>query len=112
MSEEELSKVLSVINSDNEVCFIRGFLQKVRSIFTDSVTEEDARAALSELKQYSAKEPKKSGFGKAVNFLETNFTHMITFLRVPGVKRNSLAESGMRVLRRLEQTEAQSSSLL
>ena len=28
---------------------------------------------------------------------------MTTFLRVPGVQRNSLAESGMRVLRRLEQ---------
>ncbi len=27
---------------------------------------------------------------------------MTTFLRVPGVQRNSLAESGMRVLRRLE----------
>jgi hypothetical protein len=104
MTEEELSKALSIINSDNEVCFIRGFLQKVRSIFTDSESEEDARAALLELKKYSAKESRKSGFGKAVRFLETNFTHMITFLRVPGVKRNSLAESGMRVLRRLEQT--------
>lgn len=28
---------------------------------------------------------------------------MITFLRVPGVRRNSLAETGMRTLRRLEQ---------
>ena len=28
---------------------------------------------------------------------------MITFLRVEGVRRNSLAETGMRTLRRLEQ---------
>jgi hypothetical protein len=37
------------------------------------------------------------------NYLDEHFKNMTTFLRVPGVQRNSLAESGMRVLRRLEQ---------
>jgi hypothetical protein len=35
-------------------------------------------------------------------FLEDNFEWMTASLRHPGVKRNSLAESGMRVLRRIE----------
>ena len=38
-----------------------------------------------------------------VSFLVDRFSDMTTFLRVPGVQRNSLAESGMRCLRRLEQ---------
>jgi hypothetical protein len=42
------------------------------------------------------------GYTKSISFLEGNFKNMTTFLRVPGVQRNSLAETGMRVLRRLE----------
>lgn len=41
-------------------------------------------------------------FEKVLSFLEANFEWMTAYLRYPGVKRNSLAESGMRVLRRLE----------
>ena len=43
-----------------------------------------------------------NGYTKSISFLEEHFKNMTTFLRVPGVKRNSLAETGMRVLRRLE----------
>jgi hypothetical protein len=35
-------------------------------------------------------------------FLDKHFAWMTTFLRHKGIKRNSLAETGMRVLRRLE----------
>ncbi len=35
-------------------------------------------------------------------FLESHFEWMTEYLRKDGVRRNSLAESGMRVLRRLE----------
>jgi hypothetical protein len=35
-----------------------------------------------------------------IAFLEDNFKNMTTFLRMPSVQRNSLAETGMRVLRR------------
>jgi hypothetical protein len=34
--------------------------------------------------------------------LDDNFKNMTTFLRAPGVQCNSLAETGMRALRRLE----------
>jgi hypothetical protein len=39
---------------------------------------------------------------KVLNFLEEHFTWMTIFLRHEHVQRNSLAETGMRVLRRLE----------
>jgi hypothetical protein len=41
-------------------------------------------------------------FEQVISFLEENFEWMTAYPRHPGVKRNSLAESGMRVLRRLE----------
>jgi hypothetical protein len=53
------------------------------------------------LKQYAAHHS-NDGSTKSIFFLEDNFKNMTTFLRVPGVQRNSLAETGMRVLRRLE----------
>jgi hypothetical protein len=57
---------------------------------------------LMELKQY-AQFHEDDGYSKSITFLEENFKNMTTFLRVEGVKRNSLSETGMRVLRRLEQ---------
>ncbi|MGH9896354.1 MAG: hypothetical protein ACREA0_31045, partial [bacterium] len=41
-------------------------------------------------------------FRTVIEFLQTNFEWMTAFLRDSSVRRNSLAESGMRVLRRLE----------
>jgi len=104
LTDKEKEKMIEVINSSNKVSYIRGFLQKVWSIFEDSTNEAEARKKLEELKKYSSNQDKESGFAKAINFLDTNFENMITFLKVPGVQRNSLAESGMRVLRRLEQS--------
>jgi hypothetical protein len=37
-----------------------------------------------------------------IRFLEEHFDWMTTFLRYPGVRRNLLAETGRRMLRRLE----------
>ncbi len=104
LTPEEKEKMLAIISRDTKVSFIRGFLEKVWPIFEEAQDEAEARKKLEELRQYSAQQPKKSGFIKAIHFLDTHFHHMITFLRVPGVQRNSLAESGMRVLRRLERT--------
>jgi len=42
------------------------------------------------------------GDTKSRSFLDEHFKTMTTFWSVPGVQRNSRAESGMRVLRRLE----------
>jgi transposase len=104
LTPEEKEKMIEVINTNNKVSFIRGFLEKVWSIFEEAKDEAEARKKLEELKKYSAQQDKESGFTKAINFLDTHFQNMITFLRVSGVQRNSLAESGMRVLRRLERS--------
>lgn len=81
---------------------MRGFLEKVWAIFNGPTTELEAQLRLLELKQY-AQFHENDGYRKSITFLEENFKNMTTFLRVPGVKRNSLSETGMRVLRRLEQ---------
>lgn len=104
LTPEEQEKMLEILSRDTQVSFIRGFLEKIWPIFEEAQDETEARKKLEELRQYSAQQPKKSGFIKAIHFLDTHFHNMITFLRVPGVQRNSLAESGMRVLRRLERT--------
>ena len=81
---------------------MRAFLGRVRGIFTDAKGELGARQRLGRLRVFSD-EQKLPVFGKVVDFLGDRFENMITFLRVPGVRRNSLAETGMRTLRRLEQ---------
>ena len=90
-----------VLQTQPEMSFLRGFLHKVWAIFEGPTTEMEAQAKLAELKQYAAHH-EKDGYTKSISFLDDNFRNMTTFLRVPGVQRNSLAETGMRVLRRLE----------
>ena len=101
---EEKERMMEILHTDLKVSFIRGFLQRVWSIFEDYTDEQEAREKLEALKKYSSREAKESGFSKSINFLDSHFDNMITFLKVPGVQRNSLAESGMRVLRRLEES--------
>jgi len=43
-----------------------------------------------------------SAFGKVMAFLQEHFANMLTYLRVPGVQRNSLSECTVRCLRRIE----------
>jgi hypothetical protein len=101
---EEKQKLIEIMSADIELSFMRNFLQKVWSIFEGATTEQQARKKLEELKKYAGQTKKESGFSKSINFLEEHFERMITYLKVPGVRRNSLAESGMRVLRRLEES--------
>ena len=101
LSAEQKETMQQVLNTQPEMSFLRGFLQKVWAIFEGPVTETEAQAQLAALKQYAAHH-ENDGYTKAIAFLEENFQNMTTFLRVPGVQRNSLAETGMRVLRRLE----------
>ncbi len=91
-----------VLQTQPEVSFLRGFLQKVWAIFDGPTTELEAQLKLLELKQY-AQFHENDGSTKSISFLEENFKNMTTFLGEKGVKRNSLSETGMRVLRRLEQ---------
>ena len=90
-----------VLRTQPEMSFLRGFLHKVWAIFEGPTTEAEAQAKLAELKQYAAHH-ENDGYTKSISFLDGDFKNMTTFLRVPGVQRNSLAETGMRVLRRLE----------
>jgi transposase-like protein len=102
LSDKEKEIMQKVLNTQPEVAFLRGFLNKVWAIFNGPTTELEAQLKLLELKQY-AQFHEDDGYSKSITFLEENFKNMTTFLRVEGVKRNSLSETGMRVLRRLEQ---------
>lgn len=96
------AELADLLAQDSWLGTLRTFLGRVRGIFTDSAGALGARQRLAHLRRYADAEALPA-FDKAVRFLERNFDHMITFLRVRGVRRNSLAETGMRTLRRLEQ---------
>jgi transposase-like protein len=101
LSAEEKKIMQQVLRTQPELSFLRGFLKKVWAIFEGPTTEAQAKIKLAELKRYAAFH-EDDGYSKSISFLDDHFKNMTTFLRVPGVQRNSLAESGMRVLRRLE----------
>jgi hypothetical protein len=101
LTAKEKETVQEVLRTQPEISFLRGFLHKVWAIFEGPTTEAEAQTKLAELKRYAAHH-ENDGYTKSISFLDDNFKNMTTFLRVPGVQRNSLAESGMRVLRRLE----------
>lgn len=101
LSAQEKEIMPEVLRTQPEMSYLRGFLCKVWAIFEGPTTEAEAQEKLAELKQYAAYKV-DNGYTKTISFLEEHFQNMTTFLRVPGVQRNSLAESGMRVLRRLE----------
>ena len=101
LTPKEKEAMQEVLQTQPKMSFLRGFLHKVWAIFEGTTTEAEAQAKLDELKQYVAHH-ENDGYTKSITFLEDNFKNMTTFLRVPGVQRNSLAETGMRVLRRLE----------
>jgi len=104
MTPEEMERLVAIMEQDRFVGTVRCFIGRVWGIFRDSDGELGARQRLGRLRRRDEvqKDP-ESPFAKAVDFLEERFEDMIAFLRSPGVKRNSLAESGIRVLRRLEQ---------
>jgi len=102
MTDEERTELASVLEADENANTIRSFLLDVWSIFRDSTTAAQAHVKLAAMKLRPEVQP-KTAFAKVVKFLGGRFDDMIAFLRVPGVHRNSLAESGMRCLRRLEQ---------
>jgi hypothetical protein len=105
LGDEEKTTLAELLAADPFLGTMRRFLERVRGIFRDSRGELGARQRLGRLKQRAevTKPGPPTAFAKAVSFLSEHFEGMITFLRVPEVKRNSLAETGMRTLRRLEQ---------
>jgi hypothetical protein len=76
--------------------------REVWRLFENSRTEQEAREALAALRRLPVDRQKPEQFQTVTRFLAEHFVWLTTFLRHKEVKRNSLAESGMRVLRRLE----------
>ena len=102
MNEQEKIKLTELVDAERHVGKLRAFLGGVWNIFEESADEQEAREALVALKQMPVDHEHPEPFRKVVAYLEEHFEWMTAFLRHDGVKRNSLAESGMRVLRRLE----------
>jgi hypothetical protein len=103
MSTEERQTLHAIIEEDRFVGKMRRFMGRVWGIFQDSKTERGAIQRLQYLKRLPEvqREP-NSAFAKAVEFLGERFSDMTAFLRYATVRRNSLAETGIRCLRRLE----------
>jgi hypothetical protein len=103
ISTEENERLCELLEEDLFVKNVRHFMGGVWGIFRDSKGKLGAHQRLGHLKQLEmvTKNP-ESAFSKSVAFLENRFEDMIAFLSHPGVKRYSLAETGMRCLRRLE----------
>jgi hypothetical protein len=102
LRDEERVTLAEMCEADGKVAGIRVFLCGVWHIFEDSSDEAEARQALEELKvQEVARD--SAHHKRAVKFLDDTFEQATTYLREKDVQRNSLAESGMRTLRRLEQ---------
>ena len=102
LSEEERARLTQILEADEKVGTLRAFLGGIWHIFEDSQDAQEARDALDALKQQPVDNRHREPFDKVVAYLETHFDWMTAFLRHPKVKRNSLAETGMRTLRRLE----------
>lgn len=102
MSEEEKQQLADLVEAERQVGKLRAFLGGVWRIFEERADEQEAREALAALKPLPVDRNHPKPFRKVVTYLEEHFEWMTAFLRHDGVKRNSLAESGMRVLRRLE----------
>jgi Transposase len=102
MSDEEKQRLTEIVEADQQVGRLRAFLGGVWRIFEVSQDEQEAREALAALKQMPTDRKHPEPFRKVIKFLDEHFEWMTAYLRHAGIKRNSLAESGMRVLRRLE----------
>jgi hypothetical protein len=102
MSEEEKERLEAIVNADAKVGQLRGFLSGVWHLFEGSKDEKAAREALEELKAKDIDRQNPTPFHQVIHFLETHFEWMTAFLREDGVQRNSLSETSMRTLRRLE----------
>jgi hypothetical protein len=102
LTAEERETLTAIVAADQQVGRLRAFLGGVWHIFEDCEDELEARQALTELKRLPVDPRHPEAFAKVVAFLEKHFEWMTAFLRDKQVKRNSLAETGMRTLRRLE----------
>jgi hypothetical protein len=102
ITETERADMVRIIAEDRHIWHVRVFVKAVWSIFEDNTTEKSALDALAKLKKRSEFKS-HSCFDNCISFLESRFSDMTAFIRYPEMRRNSLSETGMRFLRRLEQ---------
>jgi hypothetical protein len=102
MTDEEKECLQDIMAVDNKVGNLRAFLKGVWNIFEDSKDNYDAKQALKKLKTLPNDSKKPAAFQKVIKFLDRHFDWMTAFLSHDNVKRNSLSETSMRTLRRLE----------
>ena len=102
LSKEESVQLLQILVADQKVGRLRAFLGGIWHLFEESEDQAQARLALEALKQQPIDRHQPQPFQKVLTFLEEHFEWMTAFLNHKDVKRNSLAETGMRTLRRLE----------
>jgi len=102
MTDDEKERLQKIVTADQKVGNLRIFLGGIWHIFEDSQDENDARCALEKLKTLPTDSKKPKSFQKVIKFIGNNFDWMTAFLSHEGVKRNSLSETSMRTLRRLE----------
>ena len=102
LTEAQRAKLAEILKADQQISRLRAFLGGVWHLFEDSRDAEQAHAALMALKALPVDNRDKRAFQNVIDFLTRNFEWMTAYLRYPGVQRNSLAETGMRLLRRLE----------
>jgi hypothetical protein len=101
MTAEERTELVALMDADEPLATVRGFAEAVWALFEKSPDEPAAKRALLLLANRPEVQP-GSAFQKSVTFLQSRFEDVVAFLRHPGVRRNSLAETGIRCLRRLE----------
>jgi hypothetical protein len=101
MTAEERTELSALMEADKPLARVRGFAEAVWALFEKSGDEAAAKQALAQLSSRPEVRP-GTPFQKSVSFLESRFEDVVAFLRHPGVRRNSLAETGIRCLRRLE----------
>ncbi len=77
------------------------FRQQIRVIFNECDTFAEAVEHLAIL-ILDGWADLSSHFGKVMNFLQGHIENMLTYLRKPGIQRNSLSECTVRGLRRIE----------
>jgi hypothetical protein len=101
-SAKEPQQLVEIMAADPKIGRLRAFMKGVWQIFRDSHTAQEAHAALEALKKITIEPKAQRHLQKVCSCLEEHFEAMITYLKHADVQRNSLAESGMRLLRRLE----------
>lgn len=102
MTPEEQEELLVLLEDDKKMAKMRDVLLGIWQLFRESHTEDEAKRALEAVKHLKIEPKAQDTLEKVHAFLDDHFDMMITYVKVPGVRRNSLSESGMRMLRRLE----------